>query len=268
LHQNDPSGNLLAKKSHSIRHIRLPAEIIPGRKGSIKPSRLKYKYINGLMDPKRLSRRALTEQKTQLGDYGYAGQFLQDPVPLGGGMFKTTKIKLVSALDPSIPKTFRRVVRYWDNAGTKDGGKYTAGVKMALDNQNRIWVLNVKRFRFGSFEREQEKLSTARVDGTGVIVGQEQEPGSSGKESAEATAKLLMGFRVRLDRPSGDKVVRADPFSVQVNAGNVYCIVADWTEDFLEELKYFPNSTYKDQVDAASGAFSTIAQPVITGGAL
>jgi len=268
LHQNDPSGNLLAKRGQNIRHIRLPAEIIPGRKGSIKPERLRSKYVNGLMDPKRLTRKALDEQRATLGDYGYAGQFLQDPVPLGGGMFKTDRIHLISALDPSIPTTFRRVVRYWDNAGTKDGGKYTAGVKMALDNQNRIWVLNVKRFRLGSYEREQEKLRTARIDGTNVLVGQEQEPGASGKESAEATAKLLMGFRVRLDRPTGDKVMRADPFSVQVNASNVYCVLGGWTADFLEELKYFPNSTYKDQTDAASGAFSTIAAPLIVGGAL
>ncbi len=268
LHQNDPSGNLLAKRGHSIRHIRLPAEIIPGRKGSIKPDRLRKKYVNGLMDPVRLTRRALEEQKAQLGDYGYAGQFLQDPVPLGGGMFKISKINLVNALDPIIPKSFRRVVRYWDNAGTKDGGKYTAGVKMAIDEHNRIWVLNVKRFRLGSFERERTKLETARMDGISVIIGQEQEPGASGKESAESTAKHLMGFRVRLDRPTGDKVIRADPFSVQVNAGNVYCVIGDWTEDFIEELKYFPNSTYKDQVDAASGAFSTIAQPLVVAGAL
>lgn len=269
LHQNDPTGNRLSwAEAGRIRHIRLPAELIPGRKSSVKPARLREKYVDGLMDPFRLTRKALGEQKAALGEYGYAGQFLQDPVPLGGGMFKTDKIHLIFPGDAQIPTKFKRIVRYWDNAGTKDGGKYTAGVKMGIDAQNRIWVLHVERFREGSDVREERKIRTAGMDGKECIIGQEQEPGSSGKESAEATAKRLIGYMVRLIKPTGDKVIRADPLSVQVNAGNVYCVIGPWTESFIEELKYFPNSTYKDQVDAASGGFGLIVTPTVVAGAL
>ena len=60
------------------------------------------------------------------------------------------------------------------------------------------------------------------------------------------------------DRPKGDKVYRADPYSVQVNDGNISLLRGDWNYEFIEEHRHFPFSTYKDQVDAAAGAFAKL----------
>jgi len=68
----------------------------------------------------------------------------------------------------------------------------------------------------------------------------------------------LAGFSAFGDRPTGDKVFRADPYSVQVNNGNVMLLRGDWITAFKEEHRNFPFSTYKDQVDSASGAFSKL----------
>ena len=65
----------------------------------------------------------------------------------------------------------------------------------------------------------------------------------------------LAGFAVRTAPITGTKEQRADPFSTQVNAGNVFCQAASWNKDFLEELQYFPFGTHDDQVDASAGAF-------------
>jgi predicted phage terminase large subunit-like protein len=67
-----------------------------------------------------------------------------------------------------------------------------------------------------------------------------------------------MGFIVKADRPSGDKAQRADPFSVQVNNGNVLMKVAHWNAAYKAELELFPKSRYKDQTDASSGAFNKV----------
>jgi hypothetical protein len=61
----------------------------------------------------------------------------------------------------------------------------------------------------------------------------------------------------------GDKVMRAEPFAVQVAAGNVYLVVADEAQralmkEFVDECKVFPLGTLKDQVDAAGGAFEVL----------
>ena len=100
----------------------------------------------------------------------------------------------------------------------------------------------------------------AEADGKAVKIYHEQEPGSGGKESAEATIRNLAGFSSYADRPQGDKIYRADPLSVQVNEGNVLLLRGDWNHEFVEEFRHFPFSTYKDQVDATSGAFSKLTQ--------
>ena len=74
------------------------------------------------------------------------------------------------------------------------------------------------------------------------------------------TIRNLAGYGCYKECPTGDKVFRADPFSVQVNNGNVQMLVADWNHTYKDELRNFPFSTYKDQVDASSGAFLKLTQ--------
>ena len=171
-------------------------------------------------------------------------------------MFKTDRI----VIDDQPHETrMKKRVRFWDKAGTAGGGAYTVGALLGIDSDDRYWVLDIVRGQWDSSERERGIEQTAHLDGKKVVIGIEQEPGSGGKESAESTVRRLAGFRIRVDRPTGDKAWRADPFSSQVNGHNVSIARADWNNIFLEELRFFPASTYKDQVDAASGAFNLIA---------
>jgi len=121
-----------------------------------------------------------------------------------------------------------------------------------------IW--DVVKGHWSTENREAVIKSTSDADATErpTRIGIEQEPGSGGKESAESTIRNLAGHAVYADPPTGDKVFRADPFSVQVNNGNVILIKGDWIHDFKEEMALFPVSTYKDQIDAAAGAFSML----------
>ena len=89
-------------------------------------------------------------------------------------------------------------------------------------------------------------------------IGIEQEPGSGGKESAETTIRNLAGWRVTADRPTGDKVVRAEPYAAQVQGGNVLLVRGAWNRDFIDEHVSFPVGRAKDQVDAASAAFNLL----------
>jgi predicted phage terminase large subunit-like protein len=253
LHQDDPAGHLLAKQKENIRHICLPGEIRNYRK-QLNPPELADKYIDDLLDPKRLSWKALADMEADLGQYGYAGQIGQDPTPPGGGMFKIDRINIVNEM----PKANQiiKTVRAWDKAGTADGGAYTVGVKMSQLVGNKWFVEDVKRGRWASEERERIIKQVAELDGVDVEIWIEQEPGSSGKDGADGTIRNLAGFVCRADRPTGDKITRADPFSVQVNNGGLYVMNNPlWTKDYLEELRFFPFSTYKDQTDASSLAF-------------
>ena len=265
LHQIDPTATMISRAKLTqqidggkikIKHICLPAEL----SDKVKPRKLRQYYKDGLMDPIRLSQQVLNEAKAE-GDYHFAGQFMQWPIPAGGGMFKTDRIQI------DIPhKKFVKIVRFWDKAGTQGGrGAYTVGLKMAVDIKKRFWLLDLVRGRWDSSAREMIIKHTAEVDGRGVIVGVEQEPGSGGKESAENTVRNLAGWRVRVYRPTGDKATRADPFSVQVNHGNVSMVIGEWNDAYLNELMFFPDSEFKDQVDTSSGAFQMLVSRKVVG---
>lgn len=256
LHVEDPTAAMLERLKGKVKYICLPAEW----SADINPPELMehYKQSNGLLDPIRLNREVLEGEK-MTGQYYYAGQFMQSPIPESGGMFDTKKLNFAS-LNPNV--RIVRKVRFWDKAATPDDGCYTVGVLMGeekRDNGSHYWVMDVVRGQWRSDIREQIIRQTAEKDGLGVEIWIEQEPGSGGKESAENTIRNLAGFRVKAEKPTGDKVERADPFSAQVNGGNVTINLAGWNKDYVDEMKFFgPTCKYKDQIDASSGAFNKL----------
>lgn len=256
LHQNDPTGHLLSMKPKTIRHICLPGEIKNYEK-LLKPKFLKKHYVDQLLDVVRLPWKVLNDYLT-LGQYTYGSQIGQDPIPLGGGMFQVDNISIIENIPAK--SDVAETVRYWDKAATEGGGTFTVGAKLYRLKDRSYVIVDIKRGQWSSSQREKIIRQTAEADGDRCKIYVEQEPGSGGKESADDTLKNLAGFTVWADRPTGDKVLRADPFSVQVNLGNVRMLKADWNKDFIDELRNFPNSTFKDQTDASSGAFAKLSR--------
>jgi len=151
-------------------------------------------------------------------------------------------------------------VRYWDKAvSLKKTAAYTVGVKIGKTKAGKFYVLDVIRGRWDSDARERLIKTTAVADGKNVIVGIEQEGGSGGLESALHTVRNLAGFTCKIDKADIHKETRAEPFSSQVNGYNVTLVPGAWNTEYISELQYFPNSKYKDQVDASAGAFNLIA---------
>ena len=255
LHMEDPTGHWLNKKETNVRHICLPGEI-RNFKQFVNPPEMADFYTDDLLDTKRISWRTLKDLESKLGQYGYAGQIGQNPTPPGGGMFKVDQLQIKDTFPYA--NEIEHTVRYWDKAGTTDGGAYTVGLKMSRLVGNRWFIWDMVRGQWASQERERIIRATAELDGTGVEVWMEMEPGSSGKESAEGTIRNLAGFRVFAEHPTGDKAFRADPFSVQVNNGSVLVYKGSWLSKLIEELRFFPFSTYKDITDSCSGAFNKL----------
>ena len=158
-------------------------------------------------------------------------------------------------------------------------GPFTAGVLLAEQDTGLIWVFNSNRFKLDLWGREAAIVEQAHLDRRAhgeVTVGLEQEPGSGGKESLQATVRRLRGFTVwwwKVDGTTGGKELRAEPWATQVNAGNVVLLDDNaggslWNDAFAQEHRYFPFSRWKDQVDAASGGFQCISGGVVRAGAL
>jgi predicted phage terminase large subunit-like protein len=171
------------------------------------------------------------------------------------------KLKVLPVFDHS---KITHTIRYYDKAGTdaadNEDAAYTAGVRMHAMSDGTYVISHVMRGQWAALEREQKIKTWAEADEAmfpGHEIYVEQEPGSGGKESAESTIRNLAGHRVYADKVTGEKKVRAEPFCAQVQGGNVYLVAGEWISDFLDECEIWPK--WKDQVDAAAGAFNKIA---------
>lgn len=258
LHQDDCTGNMLSKRNKKIRHIKLPGST----EYEIKPAILKRKYdaVGGFLDAKRMPQKVLDEMMLDLGSYGYAGQVGQDPRPRQGGMFQEEWFEIVDAAPASsIP-----IVRGWDLAATtlKEAKRqnsrpaFTAGVKMS-EVDGIFYIHHISRFRASAHDVRKRMLNLATQDGYEVEISLPQDPGQAGKGQARDIVAFLVGYTARFSLESGDKVLRADPFSAQCEAGNVKLVRGAWVQPFLDEAAFFPNG-FKDQIDAAVRAFQRL----------
>jgi predicted phage terminase large subunit-like protein len=207
--------------------------------------------------PERFDVAALEAIRTVLGRSFHA-LYQQSPRPRGGRMFPREKVALIAAA-PAVAVR----VRYWDKAGTAGGGDFSAGVLMSRIAPGLFTVEDVIRGQWSAHGREAVIRQTVQMDrqrwGPGVVTWVEEDPGAAGKESAENTVRNLAGYRVRSERVTGEKVVRAAPLSDQWEAGNVRLLEGAWNRAYLDEMEAFPAGKFDDQVDASSGAFAKLA---------
>lgn len=166
------------------------------------------------------------------------------------------------------PDHLKMVIRYWDLASTEpnpdnDDPDYTAGVKYGIDKNGFYYVLDVRRDRKNPGEVEKLLSSSANMDGYGVPIYIEQEPGSSGKILISTLARgILKGYEVHGKKATGDKVLRAGPSSAAASRGEIRLVRGSWNDAFLNELENFPpgDKGHDDQVDALSGAHNQITR--------
>jgi predicted phage terminase large subunit-like protein len=199
----------------------------------------------------------ITRRQLRLGDWDADGR---------GGLFETQWFNRVT--DP--PRQYKHLVRYWDLAATDaKAGKdpdYTVGVLLGLDDDNNFWVLDVKRFRKSAKQVENTMRNVADMDGVGVPIFQEQEPGASGKWQIDHIRReVLFGYSFRGLKTTGSKAIRAEPVASAAEGGLYNVKVAGWNEALFDELANFPEGAHDDQVDALSGAHTVITRLVERG---
>lgn len=269
IHTGDLSGAVLAEEL-GYEHLMIPMEFEQARAketciGWHDPRDPRYPPVPGvdqgegvLMDPRRFGVEEAEEEKKQ--SYSWNGQYRQDPVAREGNLFMVDRIETIAASPGG-----GEVVRGWDLAGTKrKKSAWTVGLKLRRAN-GMIIIEDVKRIRGKPFEVKTLIKETAVEDGMTVKQSLPKDPGQAGVHQKDDYADLLEGHNFRFSAETGDKEFRAIGIASQVEAEKVVMVRASWNATFIDELRSFPNSLFKDQVDALSRAYmelvSTKPQP-------
>lgn len=162
--------------------------------------------------------------------------------------------------DESLAPPGAQRIRWWDFAATEENeGKkrkepdWTVGLLLSTFGDELV-IEDVVRGRWSPGSVEQKVLATAALDGPDVLIGLEQEPGSSGKFVVADFKKKLRGYAVLSEQPTGSKTTRARAVSTQAELGHLRILRRPWTEVLVDELESFPGP-HDDQVDALSGAY-------------
>lgn len=185
--------------------------------------------------------------------------------PSAGSFFKRTQIGDILTV---IPDDIVAICRGWDLAATdEDENKeaaYTAGVLMAKRACGRFLVLDVVNRQLKAGEVRKLIMTTTKADNAKYrkycTVRQRlpQDPGQAGKEQAGSYIEMLAGYSVVTRPESGSKESRAEPMAAQWQQGFFDVMEGEWNEEYFNQLESFPESKFKDMVDAGSSAFGEI----------
>jgi predicted phage terminase large subunit-like protein len=199
--------------------------------------------------PERYPKEWHERKKRKTSSRVWSALYQQHPSPVEGCMFEKQHWKILKVCPP-----LARVVRYWDRA---PGGDISAGVKMGVTDDGRFVVPDCVGFAASPLNTKRGIKNIAEQDGRKVVVALEQEIGPAGPFE---TMQYREDLKEHVDRIvpmpiEGQKHLRADPWSAEVEAENVYLIEGEWVHEFIEEHASFPYGISDDKVDAAGGAY-------------
>ncbi len=181
--------------------------------------------------------------------------------PAAGLFFKRSQVIMVE----TIPNDVIRWVRAWDLAATTQDengdAAFSAGILMGKRKCGRYVIVNVINVREKAADIRKLVRNVALIDRKNfknVCIRLPQDPGQAGKAQAESYVKYLSGFTVKAVRETGSKTARAEPMAAQWQAGNFDVLTAEWNDTYFSQLESFPESQFKDMVDAGSSAFAEL----------
>lgn len=222
--------------------------------------------VGDFLWPEREGAKEIEQAKVQLGPYGFACQYQQRPAPLGGGRFKSAWFKYYKSTSEfyalyghdGISKTVK--IDDCDRFATVDpaglekdqGGKpcYTVIQIWDITPQHNMILVHESREQMeipDSAEKCVELCRRYDVPWIGV------EQAGLGLGVVQTIRKR--GVTVRPIPTKGSKEARSEIAEIRTSAGMVYFPHgAPFMFDLESELTKFPNSEYKDQVDAFAHA--------------
>lgn len=270
LHQDDLSGHLL-DAGNQFKVIKLPVIATDDESWIVKnrisgKTRVITRAKGELLHSERENMDVVMGIKNSMGEYAFVAQYQQDPCPPEGGIIKESWLKYYTmaqgeAIDPI---KYCRIFLSWDTANkTGPQNAYSACCVVLVtreSNRYKYYLLDVVRGKWEMpdlIKQVQMLYNKWKYEKGGLqFVRLLIEDKASGTQLIQmlSAQRDRHGCRFMIEpiKPNTDKVSRLIGASAYIENGTLRFPQEPqpWWPEFKKELLGFPNSKYKDQVDA------------------
>jgi predicted phage terminase large subunit-like protein len=212
-----------------------------------------------LLAPNLMSEDVVAREKKK-GEWRWASQFQQQPVPKGGGYVKSEQIMEYS--DAGLPAHFDMMVASWDLANSNKNDYCVGTVWGKLGSRRYLIDCIRRRMTFPQQIEAILSLKTKYPDIRAVLI----EKKSNGQAAIDTLQRYVSGLIPMEPRDyGGDKESRLIACTPEFEAGNVYFPALSnggklWVRECKAELLMFPKGKTDDFVDSTSYALLYLAK--------
>ena len=258
LHEDDLTGYLL-DNSKEWQHIRIPAIAEDHEVWTLRSGKIIKREIGDVLHPERENLAKLEEMKKSMGLMNFSGQYQQNPMVVEGSLVKKSWFHYYDGKDFKLPEKYS-LLQSWDTASkSEDINDYSVCIT-AIRFNRKLYIVDVLRERLDfpdllrKVKSHAKRMSSIYKKNSMCVIIEDR---SSGIQLAQSLGQKKFGpndFDLFPISPKDDKKTRLLRVSPLIENGTVLFPNnnPDWWRIFERELLTFPNSKYKDQVDAFS----------------
>jgi predicted phage terminase large subunit-like protein len=250
LHMDDLIGFVLSNSRAGWEVLELPAIAQRDYRVSIGDDLYRLYRKDDVLQPGREPLEVLEQLRTTMGSDAFSAQYLQEPVPPGGNMFKRDWVLRYDNVTASEPRD--EIIQSWDTA-QKDGPSNDWSVCTTfLKRGGLFFLLDCFRKRLDYPDLRASAISLASRHQPKMVIVED-----TGVGTALIAELRRAGINVRPSRPEKGKETRAAVQTAVFEGGRVYLPKkAPWLDELEAELFAFPGSRHDDQVDSICQALA------------
>lgn len=229
LHPNDVTGSVLAK-GKIYEHICLPAELT-------EHATAPEIYVDGLLDPKRLSRETLAGIKVDSGSSAYNAEQNQNPEGDKNSVIKESWLRIM-ALDKfrELTKDLKyKVDFYLDTAYTEDAKNDPSAILGCTKIDNILYILCCAEWRLEFPELIKEIDTFTKANGYSNQSLIKVEPKASGKSVVQTLKKTSMNI-IEDANPTKSKIERLTACAPKCEAMKVVIVEGVWNSLLIGQV--------------------------------
>jgi predicted phage terminase large subunit-like protein len=277
LAEDDLTGHILAEQ-YNYEHLHLPMEYVKPKKHYVTSIGWEDpRTVEGsLLWPELFPAKSVKKLKKLLGEYGTAGQFQQQPAPMGGGILKTHHFKLWPAKKP-LP-VFDYVVQSYDGAYDDDAtsnndptactvwGCFTDGKvqgAMLLDAwDDHLGYPDFRKKVIDEWHSVYGKTKERKGRKSDVVLMENKSSGISILQDLRAANIPAIPY----NPGNASKTMRAHSVAPVHELDVIYIPESSkepgefvtWARPFVEQVAKFPKAAHDDYVDTYTQALSLL----------